>query len=109
MAQTYHELKGMTIQELREIAKGVENQDAVQGYSQLNKEHLLPALCKALGIPIHEHHEVVGIDKASIKAQMRELKKKRDAAVEAHDSDTLKSVRRQIHRLNRQIRAHVAP
>ena len=109
MAQTYHELKGMTIQELREIAKGVENQDAVQGYSQLNKEHLLPALCKALGVPIHEHHEVVGIDKAAIKAQMRELKKKRDAAVEAHDSDTLKSVRRQIHRLNRQIRAHVAP
>ena len=109
MAQTYHELKGMTIQELREIAKGVENQDAVQGYSQLNKEHLLPALCKALGIPIHEHHEVVGIDKAAIKAQMRELKKKRDAALEAHDSDTLKSVRRQIHRLNRQIRAHVAP
>ena len=109
MAQTYHELKGMTIQELREIAKGVENQDAVQGYSQLNKEHLLPALCKALGIPIHEHHEVVGIDKAAIKAQMRELKKKRDAAVEAHDSDSLKSVRRQLHRLNRQIRAHVAP
>ena len=109
VAQTYHELKGMTIQELREIAKGVENQEAVQGYSQLNKEHLLPALCKALGIPIHEHHDVVGIDKAAIKAQMRELKKKRDAAVEAHDSDTLKSVRRQIHRLNRQIRAHVAP
>ena len=109
MAQTYHELKGMTIQELREIAKGVENQDAVQGYSQLNKEHLLPALCQALGIPIHEHHEVIGIDKAAIKAQMRELKKKRDAAVEAHDSDSLKSVRRQIHRLNRQIRAHVAP
>lgn len=109
MAHTYHELKGMTIQELREIAKGVENQDAVQGYSQLNKEHLLPALCKALGVPIHEHHEVVGIDKPAIKAQMRELKVKRDAAIEAHDSDTLKSVRRQIHRLNRQIRAHVAP
>jgi hypothetical protein len=109
VAHTYHELKGLTIQELREIAKEVENQDAVQGYSQLNKEHLLPALCKALGVPIHEHHEVVGIDKPAIKAQMRDLKKKRDAAIEAHDSDTLKSVRRQIHRLNRQIRAHVAP
>jgi hypothetical protein len=107
VAHTYNELKSMTIQELREIAKGVENQDAVQGYSQLNKEHLLPALCKALGV--HEHHDVVGIDKPAIKAQMRELKKKRDAAVEAHDSDTLKTIRRQIHRLNRQIRAHVAP
>jgi hypothetical protein len=28
--------------------------------------------------------------------------------VEAHDGDALKSIRRQIHRLNRQIRAHVS-
>ena len=109
MAYTYHDLKDKTIQELREIAKGVENQEAVQGYSQLNKDHLLPALCKALGIDTHEHHTVTGIDKPAIKAKMRELKKKRDAALEAHDSDSLKSVRRQIHRLNRQIRSHVAP
>jgi hypothetical protein len=39
---------------------------------------------------------------------MHELRKKRDAAIEAHDGDALKSVRRQIHRLNRQIRAHVS-
>jgi hypothetical protein len=109
MAYTYHELKEKTIQELREIAKGVENQEAVQGYSQLNKEHLLPALCKALGIDSHEHHAVTGIDKPAIKAKMRELRKQRDAAVEKHDADTLKSVRRQLHHLNRQIRAHVAP
>jgi hypothetical protein len=109
VAYTYHELREKTIQELREIAKGVENQEAVQGHSQMNKEHLLPALCKALGIPIHEHHDVVGIDKPAIKAKMRELKKERDAALESRDHDTLRSVRRQIHRLNRQIRAHVAP
>lgn len=109
MAFTYHELKAKTIQELREVAKGADNQEAVQGFSQMNKEHLLPALCKALGVAIHEHHDVVGIDKPAIKAQMRELKKKRDAAIEAHDADTLKVLRRQIHRLNRQIRAHVAP
>ena len=109
MAYTYHELKGKNIAELREIAKGVENQDAVQGYSQMNKDHLLPALCKALGIPVYEHHDVVGIDKPAIKAKMRELKKQRDVALESHDHDTLKSVRRHIHRLNRQIRAHVAP
>ena len=69
MAYTYHELKEKTIQELREIAKGVENQDAVQGYSQLNKEHLLPALCKALGIDTREHHAAKGIDKPGIKAK----------------------------------------
>ena len=104
MAYTYHELKEKTIEDLREIAKGV-----VQGYSQMNKQHLLPALCKALGIDTREHHDVVGIDKGAIKAKMRELKKKRDTAIEAHDHDALKSVRRHMHSLNRQIRAHVAP
>src|SRR5581483_939551 len=109
MAYTYHDLKGKTIQELRDIAKGVDNQDAVQGFSQMNKEHLLPALCKALGIDTHDHHAVQGIDKSAVKAKMRELRAKRDAAVESHDHAALKSVRRQLHRLNRQIRAHVAP
>ena len=32
-----------------------------------------------------------------------------DAALEARDSNALKMLRRQIHGLNRQIRAHVAP
>ena len=52
MAHTYEELKGKTVDELREIAKGLDN-EAVKGFSQLNKEHLLPALCKALGIDTH--------------------------------------------------------
>ena len=108
MAYTYHDLKDKTIQELREIAKGVENQDAVQGYSQLNKDHLLPALCKALGIDTHEHHTVTGIDKPAIKAKMHELKKQRAAAIGSHDAEQLKSVRRHLHMLNRQIRAHRA-
>ncbi|HTM26691.1 MAG TPA: hypothetical protein VL225_15950 [Vicinamibacterales bacterium] len=107
-AYTYHQLKEKTIAELRDIAKGVENQDAVQGYSQMNKEHLLPALAKALGIDTHEHHEVKGIDKAGIKAKIKMLKAARDKALDAHNHDTLKAVRRQIHHLNRQIRAHLS-
>ena len=106
MAYTYHELKTKTIQELRDIAKDVHH-DAVQGFSQMNKDHLLPALCKALGIDAHEHGAAVGIDKPAIKALMRELKQKRGAAVEAHDGATLKAVRRQIHSLNRDIRRHL--
>ena len=106
MAYTYHELKEKTIQDLREIAKGVENQEAVQGYSQLNKEHLLPALCKALGIAASEHKEVTGIDKPAVKKKMKELREKRQAALEARDGALLKSIRRQIHHYNRQIRAH---
>ncbi len=106
MAHTYEELKGKTIAELRDIAKDVHH-DAVQGFSQMNKEHLLPALCRALGIDTHEHHTVHGIDKAALKAQIRELKKTRDRALETHDSASLKDVRRHIHHLNRQIRAHL--
>src|SRR5262249_35869790 len=107
MAYTYHDLKLKTIQDLRDIAKGVENQDAVQGYSQMNKEHLLPAVCKALGIPVHDHTDAVGIDKPAIKARMHALKEQRNAALEAKDHGTLKVVRREIHSLNRQIRSHL--
>jgi DNA-binding IclR family transcriptional regulator len=107
MAYTYHELKGKTIQELREIAKDVQH-DAVQGYSQMNKDHLLPALCRALGIPVHEHTEVVGIDKPALKARMRDLRRQRTEALAAKDHQTLRAVRRHIHALNHQIRAHVA-
>lgn len=101
MAYTYEQLKHMTVAELREIAKGTEG-EIVQGYTQLNKEHLVGALAKALGIQ-HEHHDVVGVDKAAIKSRIRELKQKREAAIAAHDHAELKVVRRTIHRLKRQI------
>ncbi len=101
MPYTYEQLKHQTVVQLREIAKGIEH-EAVQGYTQMNKEHLLVAIANALGIQ-HEHHEVVGVDKAAIKSRIRELKKKRDEALAAHDSKQLKTVRRTIHRLKRQI------
>ena len=108
MAHTYEELKHMTIAQLRELAQTVEQHEAVQGYSQMNKEHLLPALCKALGIDTHVHHTVVGIDKAALKAKIKTLKAQREQALEAHDHALLKNVRRQIHRINRDIRRHWA-
>jgi Rho termination factor, N-terminal domain len=98
---TYEQLKHKTVAELREIAKGIEH-EAVQGYTQLNKDHLIVAIAKALGIQ-HQHHNVIGVDKAGIKAQIRELKKKRDEALNAHDHAQLKVVRRTIHRLKRRI------
>jgi hypothetical protein len=101
MAFTYEELKHKTVAELREIAKDIEH-EAVQGYTQLNKEHLLVAISQALGLK-HEHHDVVGVDKASIKARMRELKTTREAALAAHDHAQLKVVRRTLHRLKRRI------
>src|SRR5256885_9142107 len=38
MAYTYDELKHKTVAELRDIAVGIEH-EALQGYTQLNKEH----------------------------------------------------------------------
>lgn len=101
MAHTFEQLKHMTVAELRDIAKGIEH-EAVQGYTQLNKEHLIVAISRALGIQ-HEHHEVVGVDKAAIKVRIKELKKKRAEALSAHDHAQLKVVRRTIHRLKRRI------
>jgi DNA-binding IclR family transcriptional regulator len=107
MAYTYHELRQKTVAELREVAKDIQH-EAVQGYSQMNKERLLPALCRALNIDMAEHHVVVGIDKAGIKAKIRQLKKQRDEALDAHDSSSLKGIRRQLHSLNHQIRTHLS-
>jgi hypothetical protein len=70
----------------------------------LNKEHLLKALCTALGIDVHEHHEVKGIDKSDIKSQIRALKQERDKALAAHDSKQLKAVRLQIKNFKKQLR-----
>lgn len=101
MSFTIEELKHKNIAELRDIAKGMEH-EAVQGYTQLNKEHLVVALAKALGIQ-HTHHDVIGVDKGAIKRRISELKVKRAAALSAHNHKELKAVRRNIHRLKRQI------
>jgi hypothetical protein len=102
MAYTYDELKHKTVAELREIAAGIEH-EALKGYTQLNKDHLLHALATALGLDTHQHHEVKGINKTDIKSKIKALKKRRDEAIEAHDHARLKQVRRHIHRLKREI------
>lgn len=107
MAYTLHELKEKTIQDLREIAKGIENQEAVLGYTQMNKEHLLPALCKALGIEHAHHHVEEGFDKSKMKVRMKMLRAQRDKALVAHDSAKLKMLRSELHSLNHRIRTHL--
>ncbi|MFQ5328827.1 MAG: hypothetical protein ACE5D4_02430 [Thermodesulfobacteriota bacterium] len=103
MAHTYEELKKQTVAQLRELAKGSDH-EAIHGYSTMHKEDLVVALCKAFGIEAHEHHEVVGVDKAKVRAQIAKLKEKRAAAIEAHDSKQLKFVRRNIHALKHKLR-----
>jgi hypothetical protein len=72
----------------------------------MNKEHLLPALCKALGIETHALHHTEGIDKLAIKAKIRLLKSQRSEAIQAGDHARLRRVRRRVHRLKRRIRQH---
>jgi hypothetical protein len=102
MAFTYEELKQKKVNELREIAAGMDH-EAVKGYTQLNKERLLEAICKALNIDMHAHHKVVGLNKSDVKAQIREYKQKRDDAVASGDRTQLKHYLRQIHMLKRKI------
>ncbi|HPC36357.1 MAG TPA: hypothetical protein P5268_00035 [Candidatus Marinimicrobia bacterium] len=103
MTYTYQELKTKTVGQLREIASQLDS-EAVKGYTQLNKEHLLAALCQALQIDQHEHHQIVLQNKTEIKSKIRELKKERDEAIANHDRAKLIRVRGQIRSLKDRLR-----
>ena len=103
MEHTYHELHGMTVAKLREIAADIDH-DSVHGYSTMHKEHLVPALCEALGIEAHEHHEVVGIDKVAVKTEIKAAKAARDEALLAGDRAAYRRSLRTIHRLKHKLR-----
>lgn len=103
MHYTFHDLKAKTLAELRDIAKGIES-DAVKGHSQMNKEHVVRAICSALKIDMHEHHRVVGIDKKRIKAEIQALKKERDALMGTGDAKRMKLVRAKIAKLKHGLR-----
>lgn len=103
MAHTYEELKAMTVAQLREIAQTVQS-DAVQGYSTMHKDHLLPALCKALGIEAHAHHVAALAAKTDVKKKIRALKAKRDELAGSHDHKHLSEIHVQIRMLKRKLR-----
>ena len=103
MEYTYNQLKHTKMSDLRDLAASLDH-EAVSGYTQLHKDQLLKALCTALGVDMHERHDVVGLNKAGIKNQIRALKVQRDAFVQSRDPKELKRVRREIHRLKRTIR-----
>ncbi len=100
---TFDQFKHSTVVQLREIAKANEH-EALKGYTQLNKDHLITVLCKALNIDPHVHHEARGIDKAKFKTQLKELKKELQAAHIAHDNAKMHVLRRHRHSLMHRIR-----
>jgi protein-arginine kinase activator protein McsA len=103
MAHTYEELSKMTVVRLREIGHGLNHPD-LAGIATLHKDKLLPLLCHVMGIEDHAHREIVGIDKSSIKRQIRALKKEREAAMGGKDRVKLAEVRERIHKLKRLLR-----
>ena len=103
MEHTYEELKKKKVVDLREIAAGIEH-EAVKGYTQLNKEHLLKAICTALRIDMHEHHIAHTENKAAIKAQIREMKRKRDDALASRNKAEHKAALKKISHLKHILR-----
>jgi len=106
MAHTYEELKKKTVEDLREIAKGL-GEDAVKGYTQMNKEPPAPHPVQGPRdrIPQAPAPRGGGIDKAKLKARMHQLRADKQKALEAGDAAKLKAIRREYHHLNRKIRA----
>jgi hypothetical protein len=84
MAYTYEQLNTMTVGELRKIADGIDH-EAVHGHATMHKEKLVPALCTALGIESHVHHQAKISGKSTLKLEIRSLKKKRTSAIASKD------------------------
>jgi len=103
MSHTYESLRKMTVAELRDIAKELTH-EAVQGSSQMNKDHLLPALCSALGIDAHIHHAAHGERKAAARTRLKELRDLREKSIAAHDHAALQAIRREYHHVNHSLR-----
>jgi len=91
----YHDLHKTTIAKLREMAKAYPD---VEGTMGMHKEQLIDLLCERMGIE-KPHRVTVGIDKSSIKKEIRALKKVRAEAVTARDRARLLETRKKIHKL----------
>lgn len=98
----YHDLQKTRVIDLREMMK--EHLPEVTGVTAKKKEELVDLLAEKLGIEKPHKHVAAGLGKRAIKAEIRELKLKRQAALEAKDSQELQKYRRLIHRRKRRLR-----
>jgi hypothetical protein len=98
----YHDLQKTRVGDLRDMMK--EHLPQVTGVVALKKEELVDMLAEELGIEKPHKHVAAGLGKRAIKAEIRQLKKKRQAALEASDSAELSKYRRLIHRRKRKLR-----
>lgn len=98
----YHDLQKTRVGDLREMMK--KHLPEVQGVIALKKEELVDQLAEKLGIEKPHKHVAFGLGKRKIRAEIRELKVKREAALEAKEGAELKKYRRLIHRRKRRLR-----
>ena len=98
----YHDLQKTRVGDLRDMAH--EKMPDVQGLVGMKKEELVDMLAEHLGIEKPHKHVAAGLGKRAIKAEIREMKLKRQAALEAGDPAELKKYRRLIHRRKRKLR-----
>lgn len=93
-------LDKMTVKELREIAKETPEITGVHG---MNKEDLLSAVKKAKGIEEAPRKKGSSSTK-EIKAKIKTLKAKKEAAAKAQDKKNTSIFRRKISRLKKKTR-----
>ena len=98
----YHDLQKTKVTDLRDMMK--EKMPDQTGVIGLKKDELIELLADHLGIEKPTKHVETGLGKRKIKAGIREMKIKRQAALEAGDSGELKRYRRLIHRQKRKLR-----
>ena len=98
----FHDLQKTRVGDLRDMMK--EHLPEVQGVVGLKKEELVDMLADKLGIEKPSKHVAAGLGKSGIKAEIKDLKVKRQAALEAGDGAELKTYRRKIHRRKRRLR-----
>lgn len=97
-------LEKMTTTDLREIAKGLEGVSGVHG---MKKQDLIAALRKSKGIEVTKV-QTVRASVHTLKQQIRKMKVKRAAAIEAQDRKLATIIRRRISRLKKKTRRAAA-
>ncbi len=98
----YHDLQKTRVGDLREMYK--EHFPEAQGVVSMKKEEMVDDLADKLGIEKPHKHVEAGLGKRKIKAEIRELKVKREAAKEAGEKEELARYRKLIHRNKRKLR-----
>ena len=94
-------LEKMTAKELRDIAKELPD---VTGASGMNKAELIDVIKKARGIADTGRKKQPDISVREIKEKIRDLKKKRQASLDADDKKMADIYRRRISRLKKKTR-----